>query len=81
MSAEPSNDTASNMPTYPSNMPPHQQRVLAEKSELDEKIALLSAFLKAPPVRVPAAEVKRLYTQLRFMHGYSAMLAERIAAF
>ena len=64
------------------NLTPHQQRVLIEKSELDERLTKLLAFFQA--LQFPGlseAERSRLRNQARFMDGYSAVLEERIAAF
>ena len=61
---------------------PHQQRVVTEKAELDEKLAKLLAFFQTPIFEaLPEAERSRLRNQARFMDGYAAVLEERIAAF
>jgi hypothetical protein len=61
---------------------PHQQRVVTEKAELDEKLAKLLAFFQTPIFAgLSEAEQTRLRNQARFMDGYSAVLGERIAAF
>jgi hypothetical protein len=63
-------------------MQTHQQRVVTEKAELDEKLAKLLAFFQSPTFRtLTEAEQSRLRNQARFMDGYSAILGERIAAF
>lgn len=64
-------------------MQPHQQRVVDEKSALDEKITALSAFIEKSPVfkGLPPTEKSRLDRQLRFMGPYSEVLDERIANF
>lgn len=70
-----------------SEMQPHQQRVVNEKTELDVKIAALTAFINtfdAPFSKfaaLPDPERQRLYTQQHAMIVYSGILAERIAAF
>jgi hypothetical protein len=61
---------------------PHQQRVVAEKTELDEKLAKLDAFGRTPLfASLPADEQGRLNRQHSLMEQYSAVLGERIAAF
>lgn len=61
---------------------PHQQRVLTEKADLDERLAKLLAFVQTPTFSsLSEAEQSRLRNQARFMDGYSAVLGERIAAF
>lgn len=63
-------------------MQPHQERVVTEKSELDEKIEKLDTF-RAGTIfpTLDEEEQKRLYAQLSFMRSYSGILADRIAAF
>lgn len=69
------------------NLQPHQQRVVDEKADLDEKVAKLAAFIATfdNPNSVFAAlsepERHRLYDQHRAMVTYSTILGERIAAF
>lgn len=59
---------------------PHQQRVIDEKSELDEKRGELEAFLRtAQSPAAPMDEQKRMNRQLEVMSLYSAILDERIA--
>lgn len=61
---------------------PHQQRVVEEKRELDEKIAKLDAFFLTPTFKnLPTAERGRLFRQKPWMLGYSKILGERIEAF
>jgi hypothetical protein len=63
-------------------MHPHQERVVTEKAELDEKIGKLVPFLKTSICgRLPAAEQERLGRQLGLMQQYSDLLNERITAF
>jgi hypothetical protein len=64
-------------------MLPHQKRVVQEKAELDEKVAKLDAFIAESETfkGLPADEKKRLLRQLVYMESYSAILAQRIAAF
>jgi hypothetical protein len=66
----------------PPLLQPHQQRVVAEKKALDEKmIALLQFFQTQVFAGLSEAERSRLRQQARFMDGYSAVLKERIEAF
>jgi hypothetical protein len=64
---------------------PHQERVLVEKKELDEKLDKLLDFIGAGkgPVyaKLVTEERERLTTQARIMREYSDVLADRIAAF
>ena len=61
---------------------PHQQRVVAEKNDLDEKIAKLTAFIGGTIfASLPEDERSRLSIQLQHMNGYSEILGQRIAAF
>lgn len=63
-------------------MQPHQQRVVDEKNELDERLGKLLAFFQTPMFgTLSEAEQSRMRNQARFMDGYSAVLGERIAAF
>jgi hypothetical protein len=55
-------------------MEAHQERVVAEKTELDGKIEILMGFIAGPFFsKLPEAEQKRLRR--------SEVLADRIAAF
>lgn len=62
---------------------PHQQRVVEEKAELDEKLDKLSEFIESSPVfkDLDHTERHRLLRQEGLMFGYSNVLGERIAAF
>ena len=61
---------------------PHQQRVVAEKTELDEKLDKLIAFFQSPTFRgLSVDEQSRLHSQAAYMKGYSTVLGERIGAF
>jgi hypothetical protein len=63
-------------------MAPHQQRVVDEKRELDEKLSKLSSFGTTPLfASLPADEQGRLNRQHSVMEEYSRILGERIAAF
>lgn len=62
---------------------PHQQRVLDEKRELDERLAKLEAFILDNPAwkALDKGEKDRLNLQAQAMTQYSKVLDERIAAF
>lgn len=63
---------------------PHQQRVLDEKRELDDKLQKLSTFISSENfsnIVQDEAERGRLVCQEEVMKDYSAILAERIEAF
>ena len=65
-----------------STMQPHQQRVVDEKAELDERLAKLVAFTKTPIFEgLDIAERDRLDQQAATMTMYSDILGDRIAAF
>lgn len=61
---------------------PHQERVLEEKRDLDEKIHKLTVFIASARIaQVSLAESRRLYQQLQHMLDYSRVLQDRINAF
>lgn len=61
---------------------PHQQRVVDEQAQLDEKRAKLAQFLQGDLVKtLPDDEQERLQRQSNIMQDYSDVLSERIAAF
>lgn len=64
-------------------MEPHQQRVVDEKKELDDKISKLDSFIGTETfnLSVDRREQGRLKVQLGIMRAYSLILEERIAAF
>lgn len=63
-------------------MQPHQQRVVDEKKELDDKLTRLQAFFKTSTFdELDDAERSRLVHQAAIMGEYSTVLGERIAAF
>ena len=65
-----------------SAVPPHQQRVLDEKAELDERRERLVAFFSTPIFHgLPESEQIRMERQAVAMRTYSEILGERIAAF
>ncbi|MEJ8294149.1 hypothetical protein WKI45_15065 [Delftia tsuruhatensis] len=65
------------------DLPPHQQRVLAEKMDRDQEITRLDNFIRESPIfgTLPADEQARLRRQLDVMHELSVILGERISAF
>ena len=64
-------------------MEAHQQRVVDEKTELDEKLDKLNSFIESNPIfgELPNAEKDRLNRQEVYMSLYSKVLGERIEAF
>ncbi len=61
---------------------PHQQRVVDEKTELDERRKKLIAFIHGPVFgTTPEAERHRLERQYDLMTELSTVLGDRIAAF
>lgn len=64
-------------------MQPHQELVVTEKADLDEKILKLKAFICDSPVfqALDIAERARLWQQMGVMRWYSDILGERVAAF
>ena len=66
-----------------SALPPHQQRVLDEKQELDMRITKLDEFVESNTLfnGFPASERGRLKRQLDVQRELSTILGERIAAF
>jgi hypothetical protein len=63
-------------------MRPHQERVVADKSELDENHSRLGAFMRTSTfASLPTDEQLRLSRQFIIMDEYSGILAERIEAF
>jgi len=65
-----------------SAMQPHQQRVVDEKAELDERLRKLMTFTITPTFAgLDEAERNRLARQAETMAKYSEILGARIAAF
>jgi hypothetical protein len=65
-----------------SSMQPHQQRVVDEKAELDERLAKLVDFTRTSIFAgLDAEERNRLDQQAATMAMYSDILGDRIAAF
>ena len=63
-------------------MLPHEQRVVTEKQELDEKLTKLKAFTSTDIFsKLSEAEQERLHRQMGHMDGYSGVLQERIDNF
>ena len=64
-------------------MEAYQQRVVDEKSELDERLGKLIEFIEESPTfpRLPDDEKNRLRRQKDCMQNYSDVLGERVAAF
>ena len=61
---------------------PHQQRVVVEKLELDDKLIKLRNFLETDRFKgLDPAEQDRMHAQANAMARYSGVLADRIAAF
>jgi phosphate uptake regulator len=61
---------------------PHQQRVVDEKAELDDKLErLYKFFMSAIFEALDEDEKIRLTRQASIMKDYSLILGERIAAF
>lgn len=61
---------------------PHQQRVVAEKAELDERREKLAVFINGPIFGdLPGPERLHLNEQQRVMAEYSSILGARIATF
>lgn len=63
-------------------MAPHQERVVAEKDELADKLTKLNAFIGGAVYdRLSADERNRLCRQAAVMKDYLDILNDRIAAF
>lgn len=61
---------------------PYQQRVIAEKRDLDDRFERLSDFIDSGHFKsLPESEQLRLNIQIRLMRDYSWILGQRIAAF
>jgi len=73
------------MPT--TTLKPFQQRVVDEKSALDEKLSRLRVFIGSDCpasttfLELPREEQNRMIAQCRVMTEYSSILGDRIAAF
>lgn len=65
-----------------SGLLPHEQRVVAEHAELDDRLNKLSAFLLTDTFDQLGVDAQdRLRAQVAAMSDYSNVLSERIAAF
>lgn len=63
------------------SLAPHQERVVTEKKELEDKISKLGAFIVGPKfVSLNATERSLLARQHTIMLAYQEVLHERIAA-
>lgn len=63
-------------------MQAHQERVVAERADLDDKMDKLSKFLDTNTYyNLPEGEKGRLVEQLGIMNQYRDVLDRRIAAF
>ena len=61
---------------------PYQQRVIDEKTELDNKLTKLVGFFDTGIFKgLPEDEQRRLREQSEHMTNYSAVLGARISAF
>lgn len=66
----------------PFTLKPHQQRVVGERAELDERIEKLNAFINTETFgRLDDDERGRMLAQLDAMLRYSKILGARISAF
>lgn len=64
------------------SLQPHQQRVVQEKAELDEKLTKLVAFSANPIFSdLPLDDRNLLVEQAHHMQAYSNVLGQRIARF
>lgn len=60
-------------------LPPHVQRVIGEKAQLDDRLSKLSAFIKTPAFKDLSAKSQELLTaQAGAMGEYSDLLVERL---
>jgi hypothetical protein len=77
--------TNSNPTKRKDDMKPHQERVVTEKADLNDKLGKLLDFIEGGKGKVYSTlvteERERLTTQARIMREYSDILADRIAAF
>jgi len=64
-------------------MQPHEQRVVDEKKELDEKLTKLTSFISSSPIfsGLDPVDQDLLRDQRGTMNSYSEILAQRIARF
>lgn len=65
-----------------SHLPAHQQRVIGEKAQLDDKLDKLAVFIGSDRYKsLDIEERERLVVQRVAMREYARILAARIAAF
>jgi hypothetical protein len=70
------------MPEDLAGIPPHQQRVFEERSQLEQKIIKLTAFVDtATFMGLARADQSLLLEQLGHMRAYSGVLGARISRF
>lgn len=64
-------------------MQPHEERVVIEKQELDEKLAKLAVFSQGNSIykELPNEDRELLESQYLVMEQYSKILGQRIARF
>ena len=63
-------------------MQPHQERVLQEKADLDDRLAKLTTFLETDTFRaLPEEDRELLFLQWGLMQDLSDILAKRIGRF
>jgi hypothetical protein len=64
------------------HLPPHQQRVIGEKVQLDDRVSKLEAFAQTDFFKgLPEPDRDLLVTQYGLMAAYSEVLGKRIALF
>ena len=67
---------------FKESLAPHQQQVVEERADLEEKITKLRRFIYAKDRQeLPEIEILTLGMQLKVMNFYSEILGTRIAAF
>jgi hypothetical protein len=70
------------LPVVDQPLPAHQERVIAERADLEVRIERLQAFIATETFEaLDLAEMVRLDRQLNLQRQLSAVLAERIADF
>lgn len=62
---------------------PHEQRVIAERDELADRIIKLEQFIDKGAIfgSLPSIEQKALWMQLTYMRDYCAVLIDRCSRF
>lgn len=70
------------IPFNAEGLQPHEQRVVAEKAQLDDRLAKLENFLNGDIViKLPGNEIELLTKQRMIMQNLSDVLAQRIQNF